>query len=56
MSPMQLNRSPELSYSQINDIENIVDMELDKEVEVEAGWKEKGKGKEKERGRDDSSS
>ena len=30
MSPMQLNKSPELSCSQLNDIDNIVVIELDK--------------------------
>jgi hypothetical protein len=29
---MQLNKSPELSCSQLNDLDNIVDIELDKQV------------------------
>lgn len=32
MSPMQLNRSPELSCSQLNDLDNMVELELDKQV------------------------
>ena len=32
MSPMQLNRSPELSCSQLNDLDNMVELELDKQA------------------------
>lgn len=31
MSPMQLGRTPELSFSQMNDIENIVELQLDRQ-------------------------
>lgn len=34
MSPMQLARSPELSSSQINDLDSIVDLQLDKQPPI----------------------